>query len=1327
MAITYRVCGVAAEGSSATLTAPSGSVFTSVEFASYGTPNGNCGGFSLGTCHASISQSVVEGYLLGQSGSITIPASNGVFTDPCAGTYKRLYVQATATDAGATTAITFTAGSAGNWTVPAGIYSITLTMIGGGGNGNANTDYTPGAGGGSGAYFSSVTVNVTPGQAIAYSVGRGGYSTANNPYQYDGTASVFGSLIAGGGQGGHWRGTHTPNPSDELPGSGGVATGTGGVNGTDGTAGGRYGGNGYGASSPFGTGGAGTGGAGGAATGFGAGGGGGGNNSGQGQGADGFITIGYDIILQVINIDTDNIAATMLPTVYEYQSFYSTHYFTTSVSIYGYRWAGAGDTDQLKVAYNTYNSVLTADSTITVTTQYVTISGYHKRNFRDEHWKYRRTHDDATEYEILRYENLPSSYFSLWQYQPDLRTSTSVGIVFYTDRGEIGLTGTVLNDWSANRNRLKSLIDASTVNATDYSRLPQQLSYATQTSVATVAYNTSVSLLSGTGTFTVPAYVTNVWVTYMTTGGTVTTSIVVTPGTSLTYSIGAAGTGSTIGTITTPNWSQQVCTWSGNIDAIMRHSWTAVTSGNLTYTGSGGNSTLQSGATSAGLYYNVDSESAHGDLGANLNLTPANPAYINYDTSLTISTSAFSGREQSYSVVTQPRASNYYIAQDQATDGNYSEGSYSWTVVLQQAILLTVSWVTPDPTKVLYNYQYQAQANNTNIISAYSYVPQQGGLQNGGGSCLAGGDPSYATDINGGWRAGDPYYPTSYQNNGLACQYWGVTIDPGSTSSIAYVRNLVASGAAAAAFTSVSQVGSVAGGSSFTAILRSGYYCYTQNNSGTYCLMNSGREITFYMNSTSTGINYGTAGRGTDSTILCIFTEGGCIWRNDSNTSGTIDITMNAVGQGKLGSWRVSIDGVVVSTTNHGDTGCSGKNYGNEVVGPFNITSSSCVLVEQYWWGCGNFQYGVNYITGGSYQVNADKVITAVITAPGSGSSGGTYVTGSTSFSVAGSTQNWTVPAGVYSLGVTIAGAGGGGGGADGGGTPGAGLGGAVLTGSLSVTPGQVYTLGLGSGGGGGAGGVAGTGGGTAGTGGSAGTTYQVCGTAAENGTVSLTAPPGTTFTSVDFASYGTPSGSCGSFALGGCHASNSVSVVQGYLIGNGGTINIPANNATFGDPCSGTPKSLYVQATASAGVASYAGGTGGNAGPSGTSGGGGGGGGASYMSLSNTAVLVAGGGGGGGGAGNSGGATTPVSTYNSTTTGADGGSHGSDGGGGGAGGGGAPYGGAGGVAPAGDNSGSGGNTGQSTYPGGFSTGTATNGGAANTGAGSGGYITLSW
>ncbi|WP_424493590.1 hypothetical protein [Salinimicrobium sp. GXAS 041] len=88
-----------------------------------------------------------------------------------------------------------------------------------------------------------------------------------------------------------------------------------------------------------------------------------------------------------------------------------------------------------------------------------------------------------------------------------------------------------------------------------------------------------------------------------------------------------------------------------------------------------------------------------------------------------------------------------------------------------------------------------------------------------------------------------------------------------------------------------------------------------------------------------------------------------------------------------------------------------------------------------------------------------------------------------------------------------------------------------------------------------------------------------VCGRVGENGTLNITAPEGNIFTSVIFASYGTPTGTCGSFEKSTCHSTSSQSIVEKLLIGNN-TATITANNSTFGDPCVGTVKELVVQAT---------------------------------------------------------------------------------------------------------------------------------------------------
>lgn len=88
-----RICAQSDEGSTLTLTAPAGTVFTSIDFASYGTPSGTCGGYTVGGCHASASGSILTAACVGRN-TCVISASNDVFGDPCYGTYKRLYVQA---------------------------------------------------------------------------------------------------------------------------------------------------------------------------------------------------------------------------------------------------------------------------------------------------------------------------------------------------------------------------------------------------------------------------------------------------------------------------------------------------------------------------------------------------------------------------------------------------------------------------------------------------------------------------------------------------------------------------------------------------------------------------------------------------------------------------------------------------------------------------------------------------------------------------------------------------------------------------------------------------------------------------------------------------------------------------------------------------------------------------------------------------------------------------------------------------------------------------------------------------------------------------------
>jgi hypothetical protein len=84
-------CAQANEGSSASLSCPSGQIINSIALASYGTVTGTCPDFVKGTCHSSNSQAKVESLCLNK-GSCSVPANNAVFGDPCSGKPKKLAV-----------------------------------------------------------------------------------------------------------------------------------------------------------------------------------------------------------------------------------------------------------------------------------------------------------------------------------------------------------------------------------------------------------------------------------------------------------------------------------------------------------------------------------------------------------------------------------------------------------------------------------------------------------------------------------------------------------------------------------------------------------------------------------------------------------------------------------------------------------------------------------------------------------------------------------------------------------------------------------------------------------------------------------------------------------------------------------------------------------------------------------------------------------------------------------------------------------------------------------------------------------------------------------
>ncbi|PRQ33629.1 putative glycosidase [Rosa chinensis] len=77
---------------------------------------------------------------------------------------------------------------------------------------------------------------------------------------------------------------------------------------------------------------------------------------------------------------------------------------------------------------------------------------------------------------------------------------------------------------------------------------------------------------------------------------------------------------------------------------------------------------------------------------------------------------------------------------------------------------------------------------------------------------------------------------------------------------------------------------------------------------------------------------------------------------------------------------------------------------------------------------------------------------------------------------------------------------------------------------------------------------------------------------------LSLECPfPNQVISSIKFASYGRPSGTCGSFSHGSCRSRSALSIVQKACIGSK-SCSIEVSTNTFGDPCKGVAKSLAVE-----------------------------------------------------------------------------------------------------------------------------------------------------
>lgn len=163
----------------------------------------------------------------------------------------------------ASTTMTTVSALSGNWVVPAGVYSVAVTVCGGSGSGGAayleNNNYRQGGGGGGGANPVTQVLTVKPNDTISYAVGAGGcrpWGSRDNSWGGPSTffatnsTATYGTTITG------VAGTDGVNGEVSTAGAGGTGgsgannggTGTrtnpGGAGGTPTIAGGKTGGSG---------------------------------------------------------------------------------------------------------------------------------------------------------------------------------------------------------------------------------------------------------------------------------------------------------------------------------------------------------------------------------------------------------------------------------------------------------------------------------------------------------------------------------------------------------------------------------------------------------------------------------------------------------------------------------------------------------------------------------------------------------------------------------------------------------------------------------------------------------------------------------------------------------------------------------------------------------------------------------------------------------------------------------------------------------------------------------------------------------------------------
>lgn len=268
----------------------------------------------------------------------------------------------------------------------------------------------------------------------------------------------------------------------------------------------------------------------------------------------------------------------------------------------------------------------------------------------------------------------------------------------------------------------------------------------------TVIYSTP-----GTRTYTVPAGVTSLRVSYPTTSGMVNTTLAVTGGQLLNVVTGDYNVASSVGTLSIPAYSKIVFNHSaGNVDNTLTQTFTVATTNvaNASTT-----NTNQSGSSANlnvnGIFFQTNGEGNQGDFGETVQIStvPISTLIGNYRTfgEITRSTGASTA-----TIEQQPTAGNSWRARFTVTEFNYSNTLVTFRIIVEQQ-----GWVQITPLNsnvITYNspgtYTFTVPSGVTSLnvtTSGGGGAGQTSFFNSGSWTQTAGASGASTTVTNGTW------------------------------------------------------------------------------------------------------------------------------------------------------------------------------------------------------------------------------------------------------------------------------------------------------------------------------------------------------------------------------------------------------------------------------------------------------------------------------------------------------------------------------------------------------------------------------------------------